>query len=97
MEEVIVQFKEWKGKLVKDTTIGGSPRLRLIDPENGEPIATATVAIAGRYPPEGHVFIKDWSENEGMLATLQSAGIVHDTGIRVKTGYCEAALCRLLK
>ena len=45
---------------------------------DGEPLATATVCIAdyGFTPPEGHVVVKDYSENEGMLACLIAQGVV---------------------
>ena len=44
----------------------------------GEYLATATVCIiAYNYtPPEGHVVIKDYSENEGMLECLIAQGVV---------------------
>jgi len=43
-----------------------------------------------------YVLIKDWSENEGMLSALAAAGLINDTGERIPTGMCEAALCELL-
>lgn len=95
--DVIVQFKEWTGKIEKGRYGDGSIALKLVDTNDGSQIAIATVSVPNRYPPEGHVFVKNWSENEGMVAALESAGVVHDTGIRVKTGFVEAHLCQLLK
>ncbi len=67
----------------------------LNDAATGEPAVVAALNLP-RRPPDGHVWIKDWSENEGILAALQEAGAVQDTGEREATGYAEACLCRLL-
>jgi hypothetical protein len=47
--------------------------------------------------PKGYVAIKTWGmENEGVLGALVEGKIVADTGIRIRCGYAEAALCKLL-
>lgn len=61
----------------------------------GEPMFTATVAL-DEIPPYGHVFLKGWSENEGIPEALVKAGVVELTGRKVKTGYCEALEAKLL-
>lgn len=61
----------------------------------GEPIFTATVALDEK-PKEGHVFLKGWSENEGVPDALVKAGIVQLTGRKIPTGYCEALEAKLL-
>lgn len=38
-------------------------------------MATATINIEGMRPAPGHVFIKDYAENEGMVTALQAAGL----------------------
>jgi hypothetical protein len=63
--------------------------------EDGEPMCTATVNIQ-HVVPDGHVLIKDWSENQGVLAALIEAGIVEDTGKTVTTGFVTANMVRLL-
>ncbi len=63
---------------------------------DGEHMATATVNLPDEPLPEGCVFIKDWSENAGMVAALEAAGIVKDTGLRVPTGFTAAKVCKLL-
>jgi hypothetical protein len=56
----------------------------------------ACMASPGKIP-EGYVVIKGWGmECEGMLKTLVSAGIVADTSIRIRCGYAQAFLARLL-
>ena len=40
----------------------------------GEPMCVASVNMADVACPRGHTHIKDWSENEGILAFLVRAG-----------------------
>lgn len=61
----------------------------------GEPEFKATVAL-DEVPREGCVFLKGWSENEGIPAALVKAGIVELTGRKLTTGYCEAEEAKLL-
>lgn len=62
---------------------------------DGEPIFKATVALDEK-PAEGCVFLKGWSENEGVPEALIKAGVVELTGRKVKTGFCEAVEAKLL-
>ncbi len=61
----------------------------------GEPLFTATVAL-DEMPSEGCVFLKGWSENEGVPEALVKEGIVELTGKIIPTGYCEAVEAKLL-
>ncbi len=61
----------------------------------GEPVFTATVALDEK-PAEGCVFLKGWSENEGVPNALIKAGVVELTGRKIKTGFCEAVEAKLL-
>lgn len=72
----------------------GSPALRLWGDEGL--IATATVFLAGQPAAEGCVWIKDWSENSGMLATLIAAGVIEPTGRTAASGFVVAHEGRLL-
>jgi len=62
---------------------------------SGEPEFVATVAL-DELPSENHVFLKGWSENEGIPEALEKAGIVKRTGRKIPTGYCEAEEALLL-
>ena len=62
----------------------------------GEPEFTATVAL-DEIPAKGYVFLKGWSENEGIPNALQKAGIIELTGRTIPTGYTEAQEAKLLK
>lgn len=64
--------------------------------QDGEPMASATVNLPDEPLEAGHVFIKDWSENAGIAAVLQQAGIIADTGRRVPAGHDEAIVAKLL-
>ena len=74
---------------------GGGVAIELLDAEDGCPVATATINPTTPIP-EGHVAVKTWSENAGILEALVAARIVEDTGRRIPCGYTSAALCRLL-
>ena len=92
-----VKFKEWTCNLeFAKYSHDNSTAIQLVDAEDGSPIATATVCIPGTELAEDEVLIKDWSENQGMLDCLITAGVVKPTGEEVPTGYVAAHLCKLL-
>jgi hypothetical protein len=62
------------------------------DPDEG---SMATVYMNGQPPAEGCVWIKDYSENEGVLQALTDAGVIKPTSRTTQAGYAivhEAAL-----
>lgn len=63
--------------------------------ERGTPYAKASVNPEFLLL-EGHVAIKDYSENSGILAALVDAKIVEDTGELIPSGFVDLILCRLL-
>ncbi len=71
-----------------------SPAIILID-AGGLPAMKATVCLVGQHltPDEGCVFIKDYSENEGIFDALCKAGILTDTmmvvNVRSHDGYAR--------
>ena len=75
---------------------GGGTALYLLDAETGEPVAVCTVNLHPVQPPDGHVFIKDWSENEGICQCLIDAGVIEHTGHFEPAGFVQADLCKLL-
>lgn len=91
-----LKYKKWDVVLKKDTYIDGSTCLSLVDAHDCSPIARCTAALQNEVPPDGHVFIKDWSENEGMLEFLVKNGVVEDTTDRIPTGFVKVAVCKLL-
>ncbi|MFW6015275.1 MAG: hypothetical protein ACOCRK_02410 [bacterium] len=62
----------------------------------GEPLSVATVSLGDITPSEGCAFIKNWSENEGVLDCLIDNDMVELTGKEIETGYCKAQEVKLL-
>jgi hypothetical protein len=62
------------------------PALRLMvdDGYGPEPLAVATVNLPDVGPDEGCIFVKDWSENEGLWDALIASGVVEDMGVYVE-------------
>lgn len=96
-KETIIKFKCWNCKLIWKVYGNDRIALKLVDVVDGSPVATATVNIPEEKLLSGETLIKDYSENEGMLDALVEAGIVEDTGRKVKSGYVDIPVCRLLK
>ena len=66
----------------------------LADPETGETVSNPTCYIEG--VPAGHVAVKDYSENEGMLHALIAAGIVGKPIGTISSGFVGMNICPLL-
>ena len=90
-------WKNWTGEIVPAIYHHDQSEAWRFLTEDGEPIATITVMLEDAGPPApGYLFVKDWSENEGILAALVAHGYVEDTGKRVPTGWVHAAIVRKL-
>lgn len=74
----------------------GSLALVVTDYGTGEHLATATVFLNHDKPAEGHVFIKDYSENEGVLNCLIDQGIVSKPVREVQAGFVVVHECEVL-
>lgn len=74
---------------------GVSPAIQVYDTDTGEALCTASVAL-DEPPREGHVFIKNWSENAGVLEGLQKAGVIGEVTREVPSGFVMAKECRLI-
>lgn len=73
----------------------GSWALRLYSSEDGSAALTVTVAVEGTDIPDGHILIKDWSENEGVREALLKAGVIENVAVLIPTGFVYAYLCKL--
>lgn len=77
-----VRFKEWdtfaKGFYYLDNMRKAIILLELHDDLPPEPIAKATTNLPDEPCEENEVFVKDYSENEGMTEALIDAGIIHE-------------------
>ena len=92
---MMLTFRGYTGTLKFSTYRSGQTRMDLIGFTEG-PIATCTVALVDQPPAEGCVWIKDYSENEGMLEMLEKAGVVQRTGRVTVSGYVTIPEAKLL-
>ena len=74
----------------------GRIAIKLEDAETHAPWCVATVNIPEYDLKEGHVFLKGWSENEGVPEELDRLGVVELTGRKVQTGFVYAQEAKLL-
>jgi len=101
----------WDGKVIDVTLMGhtykgavlhegkyayGEGLALTLTEADGEPLATATVYMRDAEPAQGCVWIKDWSENEGMLGSLVKAGVIEPTGRTTQAGFTIAHEGRVL-
>jgi hypothetical protein len=102
-----VQFKIWSCNIIFKKYGNGRTAILLTNankekdgsilyPPNTMEIAVATVNLPGIPLNDDQVFIKNYSENEGMLSALISAGVVSEPLGYVKTGFVEVPFCTLL-
>lgn len=81
-----VKFLDYECDVVFERYFTGNTAMRLDC--NGERIAMCTLNLPEiDQLEEGEVFIKNYSENEGMLDALINAGVVEDTGRKVQYNY----------
>ncbi|TRZ50078.1 MAG: hypothetical protein D4S01_07405 [Dehalococcoidia bacterium] len=93
---IVVPFLRWACLLVAGRySNNGRRSIELIDDGDGEPIATATINLVNEYCGPDEVYIKDYSENEGMLDTLVTAGVIEEPMERVQSGFIKAPRCKL--
>lgn len=75
---MFVRFKTWdciaKGEHYVDPATRKA--IVLIDAQNSDYITTASVNMPQYFCPETEIFIKDYSENSGMVDALIAAGII---------------------
>jgi len=84
--------------LVKTEYASGGTALILRDPLTDEGLAVATVNLPDFKDKleEDQVFIKNWSENEGMLEALQAAGVIGPVLDEVPAGFVNAQRVQVL-
>jgi len=87
-----VKFMSWDCNVTVTKYLNGNTALELWDEEG--PVATATVNMGDKLPKD-QAYIKDYSENEGMLEALADAGIVKEVIGRKVSGFVIVPLCTL--
>lgn len=88
-----VKFQDWYCETVVKRYLNGNTAIQLWNEEEGL-IATATVNL-GEKLPRNQAYIKDYSENTGMLDVLKEAGIVKKVVSMEQSGWVMIPLCEL--
>ena len=88
-------FKQWTVVAVPGRYPNMRKAIRLIDAADGSLVAIATVNVPSAELSVNEVLIKDYSENEGMLDSMITAGYIEDAYGLVKIGFVVAHRCRL--
>jgi hypothetical protein len=78
----------------EDYQFGLGTAIQIYDRAERECVCTASVNVGGLE--SGHIAIKDYSENEGILAWLIENKIVSKPVRFVGSGYVEIPICKLL-
>ena len=88
-----IKFLDYECFLFVDKYSNGNTAIELADEEGT--VAIATVNLADGNLPEDQAYIKDYSENEGMLQALKDAGIVKRVIGNKASGFVIFPLCEL--
>lgn len=76
----------------------GNPRLSFSDSETGEQIATVSANLPeyAHLLRENQIFMKTYSENQGMLECLVREKILEATDRSVSNGFCSFPVATIL-
>lgn len=91
-----VQFAACRCTALLRSYANGRPAVVLVHSSDQSPVACATVNLPDVALAADEILVKDYSENQGILAALVAAGIVITTGRTVSCGFAQAHVCRLL-
>jgi len=92
-----IKFRGWDCEVQVLRYANGRPAIQLVDAQTGEPLARATVNLPDEYLSPNEVFIKNYSENEGILDALVAGGVVVPPHRYVKTGHVRVGQCHLVR
>lgn len=90
-----LRYKQWNVALKHGFYDNGRDALQLIDADDGETVATATTNLPDEPLADGEAFVKDYSENKGMLDWLLKNGLAVATGRSVKSGFVSIPVVKL--
>ena len=92
-----VTFNGFTGVLQFAEYFNGRTAIMLVDSFEGEPIATCTVNVPTEPIEEGEVFIKNYSENSGMVESLVEAGVIEPPHRKFPSGFVQIEVCKLIE
>lgn len=92
-----VKFKNWDCILNVGSYGDGKIALYLTEEGTGESVATCTVNLVDAPLGKNEVYIKEWSENEGMTDALINAEVIKPLYTMYPVGPygAKASLCEL--
>ena len=94
---ITIKTEWYEGEVIPAIGRYGNGRIAVqLKCPDGEPLCTATVNLPDDSIKDGYVFLKGWSENEGLPEALEEAGMVKLTGRKVATGFVYAQEAELL-
>lgn len=91
-----IKFKQWDCTLKIARYENDRIALILNGIFDGSRIAVATVNMPDVSALEDEIFIKDYSENEGMLKALMDAGVVSNPIDYISSGFVQIPRVKLL-
>ena len=91
-----IQFLDFNCEIIKGKYAKGQNSLQLIDVEDGGPVATASVCLPDQPQQENQVFIKNYSENAGIMETLMLQGIISGPQAVIPGGHVNFTVHELL-
>lgn len=97
IHDIHTTYGSWKVKMLWGKYSNGRPRLQLLDAKDGYPVMVPTVNVPEARLDTNEVVIKNWSENEGILESLQDLGIIGPVKRSVQCGFCEGHIVDVLK
>lgn len=91
-----VQFLDFTCEVQRAKYGSGQNSLRLIDVEDGQPVATASVCLEDQPQQENQVFIKNYSENAGIMEALMLQGVISGPVAVIPGGHVNFTVHELL-
>jgi len=93
-----VTFKSWNCTAIGTYYGNYRKAIKLVDANDGEPVAIATVNLPDQDIPDNCVFIKNYSENASMVKAMLEAHIIKPFNLGfVQSGYVKIPLYMLTK
>lgn len=90
-----VEFCDCMCKLVGRRYAGDRRALVLTGANTGLPVCTASVNLPDEECAYDEIFIKDYSENSGIMTVLINAGVIERPHRKVRSEYVVIPCCRL--